>query len=354
MLEKVRLGKTGLMVTRVSMGCIPIQRLSMDEAEKLLLHALDLGVNFFDSAHTYTDSEEKIGRAFTGQMREKIILASKTKSDDYETTIKQIDESLRRFKTDYIDIYQWHNPENMNDFLNAHGPYQALEAARRAGKIRYIGLTNHNLTRTRKAIETDAFDTVQYPLSLLSTAEEIEMTYLARDRDIGVIAMKGMCGGHLDDGRLPFAFLNQYPHIVPIWGVEKIAELEQFINLAACPEPFSEEMRAETEKLRQLHGDEFCRGCGYCLPCPADIPLPMLTRIVLLIKRSVPQAQFTPERLAEIERIDHCQNCGHCIAHCPYHLDVPKILQEQKTAYLELYKKYSKKTETQASVVQKL
>ncbi len=208
-MDTTTLGRTGLVVSRIAMGCIPIQRLSKDDAVALLRKAFDNGVTFYDTAHVYTDSEEKIGEAFAGGIREKIILATKAMGKTYEETVKQLDLSLRRLKTDYIDLYQRHNPENVAP--DGDGPYQAMLDAKKAGKIRFIGLTNHSLSTAREAIRGGWYDTLQYPFSVLSSADELAMTCECRDAGMGFIAMKAMCGGLLDDGAAPFAFLNQYP-----------------------------------------------------------------------------------------------------------------------------------------------
>ncbi|MDR1520237.1 MAG: 4Fe-4S dicluster domain-containing protein, partial [Planctomycetota bacterium] len=223
------------------------------------------------------------------------------------------------------------------------GVYPALLEAKKAGKIRFIGITNHHLGRARQAIESGAFDTLQFPLSVLSSQEEIDMTFRCRDLDIGVIAMKAMCGGLLPDGRLPFAFLGQYPHIVPIWGLEKEEELRQFISLAGNPEPFTPAMRAEIEKLRLELGDEFCRGCGYCLPCPAGIDLPIMMRIAFFVKRNVPGSQFNAGRLRQVARIDACVNCRKCVGRCPYHLEAPRILKKQRDEFNRLRREFLEK-----------
>lgn len=342
-LEKVRLGRTGLMVSRLAMGCLPLQRLDKDGAVRLLRRAFDAGVNFFDTAHVYTDSEEKIGAAFPGSERRKVIIASKALCDTYEETTRQLETSLKRLGTDYIDLYQWHNPEDMTDFQTRRGPYQAILDAQRAGKVRHVGLSSHNIGRARAAVDAGAFATIQYPLSVLSSPEEIAFTEYCRDRDVGVIAMKAMCGGMLPDGRIPFVFLNQHPHIVPIWGIEKESELEQFLTLAANPEPFTHAMREEVEAIRREFGDEFCRGCGYCLPCPASIALPILMRVDCFIKRTPVGSQFTPERRGQIARIADCVECRACVQRCPYHLDIPVILRRQKENYEQLCAQYDGK-----------
>ena len=339
MLEQVRLGRTDLTVSRISMGCIPIQLLCESDAIRLLQYAYDSGVNFYDTAHVYTDSEAKIGAAFAGSKRKSIVIATKALSDTYEKTIEQLDESLRRLKTDYIDIYQWHNPErDFEDFQNHRGPYQAMQDAQKAGKIRFIGITQHNVDRARLAVESGAFDTLQFPLSLLSSREELDVSFLAAKADMGVIAMKGMCGGLIEDGRLPFLFLNQYPHIVPIWGIKTADELNQFIELSKHPEPFTDAMQAEVDKLRAEHGNDFCRCCGYCLPCPVGIPITLATRVTTMAKRgAMLDVLFTPERREEMLKIDNCTNCQTCVSRCPYHLDVPRLLKEQQAAYLAIY-----------------
>lgn len=344
-IEKVRLGRTGLMVSRIAMGCIPITRRSMDDAVRLLRRARGAGVNFFDTAYVYEDSEDKIGAAFPGAERHQVIIASKAMCDTYEETMRQLETSLRRLGTDYIDLYQWHNPEDLEDFQNRRGPYQAMQDAQKAGKVRHIGLSNHNLARARAAVDTGAFATLQFPLSVLSSSEEIEFSRYCHGRDLGVIAMKAMCGGMLPDGRIPFIFLNQHRHIVPIWGMEKESELEQFLQLAANPEPFTPFMHEEMEALRLELGDEYCRGCGYCMPCPQDIAVSMLMRIDSWIKRNPPGSQFTEERRGQVARIDECTECRACEQRCPYHLDIPAVLKEQKENYERLFAEFARENE---------
>ncbi len=339
-LPRIRLGRTGLDVAPVAMGCLPIQRLSPDDAAALLRYACDCGVDFFDTAHVYTDSEEQMGAAVAGGLRERVIIASKAMSDSYEGTASQIDESLRRLKTDYVDLYQWHNPATLGDFQNERGPYQALLDAQKAGKIRFIGLTNHSLPLAREAIRSGAFDTLQYPLSVLSSVEEIEMTRECTAYDIGFIAMKAMCGGLVPDGRLPAAFMNEHRHIVPIWGIEKRAELDQFVQLALNPEPFTEKMREEIERLREEFGDEYCRGCGYCLPCPAKINLPLMMRIIFFVKRHPAGSHFTEKHRQQVAAISGCTECRGCVSRCPYHLEAPQILKKQQKEYARLYEEY--------------
>ena len=327
------------MVSRISMGCIPIQMISETDAVKLLHRAYDYGVNFYDTAHIYTDSEAKLGAAFAGPKRNDTFIATKAQSTTYDQTIEQLNESLRRLKTDYIDLYQWHNPEkNFENFQNDHGPFQAMQDAQKAGKIRFIGLTHHGLQRAHFAIATGLFDTLQFPLSLMSTPEEIAISFRAAELDLGVIAMKGMCGGLLEDGKLAFTFLNQHRHIVPIWGLKKAKELDEFVELSKHPEPFTVEMQKQADRLKQEYGNDFCRCCGYCLPCPQGIPITLATRITTMVKRgAMLNVLFTSDYYDNMKKVDGCTHCGTCSSRCPYHLNVPRLIKEQQAAYMKMY-----------------
>lgn len=343
MLEKVRLGRTDLMVTRVAMGCIPIQRLSTADAVALLHKAFDAGINFYDTANAYTDSEAKVGAAFSG-MRDKVIIATKTMSKTYKDAMGHIDNSLRVMKTDYVDIWQWHNPAQLGDMDAPDSVYAAMLDAQKAGKVRHVSITNHNPGIARQAIASGRFATLQFPLSMLSSADELALAQEAADADMGVIAMKGMCGGMLPDGRLPYLFLAQYPHIVPIWGLEKESELQQFIDLANGNEKWDPSMYAEIDKLKAELGDAFCRGCGYCLPCPAGIQIPLMMRITYMINRTAHGSQFTPEGRARADKISDCIECRKCESRCPYHLPIPEQLRSQQAGFRRLDAEYTAKT----------
>nr|WP_122012018.1 aldo/keto reductase [Maliibacterium massiliense] len=343
MLEKVPLGSTGMQVTRVSFGCLPLQRITKEEAVTLLRRAYDAGVNFYDTAHVYTDSQSKIAAAFDSGMRKNIYIASKTMSTTYEQAMAQIDNSLTQLGTDYIDLYQWHNPASIDHLDDPASPYMALVDAKRQGKILHIGLTNHNYDRARAAIASGAFETLQYPFSMLSSAREIDLAQEAADHGMGFIAMKGMCGGLLEDGRVPFAFMHQYPHVVPIWGMQRVSELEQFLQLAENPPAFDDDMRAQIKAIQAELGDSFCRGCGYCLPCPAQIQLPIAMRMSCFLKRNALDKYLDEEHYAQMQRIEDCQHCNACAKRCPYHLDPPTRLAEEWTLYQRAYADYHRK-----------
>ena len=340
-MKKVRLGRTGIEVNEVAMGCLPIQRVSKEEAVRILHTAYDGGVQLFDTAHVYTDSEEKIGAAFTPSMRQKIILTSKAMATDYLTAMDQIDQSLQRMHTDYIDVYQWHNPKSITGAAeDPKSVYSALKDAQKQGKIRFIGVTNHHLGRAKEAAMSGDYDTVQYPFSMLSTPEELELTKICKEQNVGFFAMKAMCGGLLEDGRAPFAFMHSLENVVPLWGVQRVSEMEQFLSLANDPPAFDEEMQKEVIRIREENGNEFCRGCGYCLPCPAGIELPTVMRIEFFVKRNRPDVWLSEKNKLRVDQTLQCLRCGACASRCPYHLDIPNRIVDQREAYYELYRQY--------------
>ena len=209
-MRMVRLGRTELKVSKTSFGALPIQRVSFDEAKRLLRHAYESGINFFDTANAYSDSEEKIGYALS-DVRENIVIATKTTTDSLDFVRENLDKSLKRMKTDYIDIYQLHNPPS----LPSDEIYEFLLSAKKAGKIRHISITSHSLKIAKEAIESGRFDTLQFPFSILSGEKEAEIVKLCEQHDIGFIAMKAMSGGLISDTRAAFAFMSRFPNVVP-------------------------------------------------------------------------------------------------------------------------------------------
>jgi uncharacterized protein len=335
-MDKIRLGKTNLMVTRSGFGAIPIQRISFDESKYLLRKAYDNGINFFDTARAYSDSEEKIGYALS-DVRKNIVIATKSGAADKETVLKDIDTSLKNMKTDYIDIFQIHNPKDLPDPDDPNGAYAALADAKKQGKIRFIGLTNHRIGIAFEAVESGFFDTLQFPFSCLSAEKDIKLVELCKGKDVGFIAMKALSGGLITNAVPTFAFLRQYDNVVPIWGIQREKELDEFISLEKNPPVLDEKMLAEIQKDRNELSGSFCRGCGYCLPCPAGIPISMAARISFFLTRSPYKNFVTEEYKKQMLLINDCINCGSCKMKCPYHLDTPKLLKGMLAWYLEFY-----------------
>jgi uncharacterized protein len=341
-MDKIRLGRTGLMVSRSGFGSLPIQRISFDESREILIKAYEGGINFFDTARQYSDSEEKIGYALSG-VRENIIIATKSHAEDKKTLFEHLETSLKNLKTDYIDLYQIHNPSELPDPNDPDGLYAGMLEAKEKGLIRHIGITNHSIKNAIAAAESGLYETVQFPLNSLSSGEDLELVELCRKLDIGVIAMKAMSGGLITNPASTFTFLRQYGNILPIWGVQKMSEIEDFIALENNP-PLLDEVMWEIIKSdrAELAGD-FCRGCGYCLPCPAGIDIPNQARISLMMKRA-PYGEFLEDSFKEkMDLINNCINCGHCRDNCPYKLDTPDLLKKELKKYYEFYEAHKNK-----------
>lgn len=335
-MDKIKLGRTGLMVSRSGFGALPIQRISFEEAGAILRRAYDSGINFFDTARYYTDSEEKIGRALSGIRRE-IILATKGMAKDGKALLEGLDTSLKNMKTDYVDILQLHNPEALPDPDDPNGLYAGLLKAKRQGKVRFIGITNHSIEKAKKAAESGLYDTVQFPLNALSSDVDLELIGLCREKNIGLIAMKALSGGLLSDASIAFAFLRQYDNVVPIWGIQRMTELEEFLGFERNPPALNEEMWKRIEKDRAELAGEFCRGCGYCMPCPVGIHIRDAARISLLLGRA-PYQQFLKEEFrSKMDLINECMECGQCKSKCPYGLDTPNLLKRELKKYYEFY-----------------
>ncbi|HOK79850.1 MAG TPA: aldo/keto reductase [bacterium] len=336
-MEYTELGKTGLRVSRIGFGALPIQRTELKRAVRILHVAFDHGINFFDTARSYTDSEKKIGIAFKGK-RNKIILATKLYGKNKKDILSLLEESLKQLQTDYVDILQLHNPQQLPDPDDKDSQYTGLIEAQKKGMARFIGITAHKLTNAIATIESGFYDTLQYPFSMLSSKKEIELIELAKKHHVGLIAMKPLCGGLLADIETSFAFLWQFENLVPVWGIQRMKELNQIINLSKSPPPLDAELRKKISEERKLLGSSFCRGCGYCLPCPADIPIPMAARMKYLLRRAPYRKFLTVQWQKNMLKIEHCKNCEVCKCRCPYGLNVPELLNEMLSDYIDFAK----------------
>lgn len=331
-MQKVILGRTGLTVGKNSFGALPVQRVSQEEAVRLLQKAFHGGMNYFDTARWYSDSEEKLGAAFEG-MRDKIVISTKTGATTSEGFWADLKISLKNLRTDYIDIYQFHNPDFCPKMGDGSGLYEAMLEAKAQGKIRFIGITNHRLNVAHEAVKSGLYDTLQFPLSYLATKEDLELAEACRQENMGFIAMKALSGGLITDSALAYAYLAQFPHVVPIWGIQKETELEEFLSYNVKEPVLNEVMLAKIEKDRKELSGSFCRGCGYCMPCPVGIKINNCARMSLMIRRS-PKAQwFTKEWQSNMAQIETCLNCGQCASQCPYSLDTPALLRSNYEDY---------------------
>lgn len=334
-MAKVTLGKTGITVEKNSFGALPIQRISKDEAVRLLRKAYEHGITFYDTARYYTDSEEKLGAAFAG-VREKVIIATKTGAADAEGFWKELHASLHNLRTDYVDLYQFHNPAFCPRPGDGTGLYEAMLEAKEKGMVRHIGITNHRLSIAHEAVESGLYETLQFPFCYLATEKDIELAAKCREAGMGFIAMKALSGGLITNSAAAYAFLAQYDHVLPIWGVQREEELDEFLSYVDNPPEMTRELASVIARDREELLGDFCRGCGYCMPCPVGIEINNCARMSLLIRRSPSAAQLTPAAREKMKKIEECLHCGRCKSKCPYGLDTPALLEKNYKDYCEI------------------
>lgn len=337
-MDIVTLGKTGITVNKNGFGALPIQRISKEEAVHLLRKAYDRGIRFFDTARFYTDSEQKIGCALH-DVREQVFIASKTMCKQAQDFWDQLHASLHGLNTKYLDLYQFHNPAFCPKPGDGSGLYEAMLEAREKGLIRHIGITNHRLSVAHEAIASGLYETLQFPFSYLSTEKELELVQLCKEHQMGFIAMKGLSGGLITNSAAAYAFLAQFGNVLPIWGVQKETELDEFLSYIENPPVLNEELAAVIEKDRKELAGDFCRGCGYCMPCPQGIEIPTCARMSLLIRRAPLTVYLNEENQRKMARIHSCIHCNHCSSHCPYGLDTPALLEENLRDYEDFLEK---------------
>jgi aryl-alcohol dehydrogenase-like predicted oxidoreductase len=334
-MQQTIFGKTKLTVSRTGFGCIPIQRIPYEESTALLQHAYENGVTLYDTANGYTTSEDRIGVALH-HVRDKIVLCTKSWAQTPDKLMEHIENSLRMLRTDYIDVFQLHNPSFVPRPEGEDGLYTCALKAKEQGKIRHIGITAHSKDNAKEAVLSGLYDTLQYPLSYLSSNEELALITLCREHNMGLLAMKGLCGGLISNAKAAFAFLRQYENVIPIWGMQKMCELDEFLLYENDPPLLDDNILSVIETDKAELSGSFCRCCGYCLPCPVGIPVNNAARITFLAKRAVKEHWLSEEWQKNMRLMDQCTNCGYCKQHCPYGLDVPALLKAQQEEFFKL------------------
>ena len=330
-MEMIRLGRTELLVTKNGFGALPVQRVDKDGAVKILRRAYEGGINYFDTARMYTDSEEKIGLALS-DVRENIIISTKTTAKNVEDFWRDLNTSLSLLKTDHIDIYQFHNPDFCPRPDDGTRLYEAMLEAKDKGMIRHIGITNHRLSVAEEAVRSGLYETLQFPFSYLAGEKEESLVRLCEEMDVGFICMKALAGGLITRSDVAYAFLAEYP-VAPIWGIQRESELDEFLSYNENPPKMDDEMREFVLREREELIGEFCRGCGYCAPCPAGIEIHTCARMSLLIRRSPVAGCLSESSREKMKRIEGCLNCGKCKQRCPYGLDIPMLLRKNYEDY---------------------
>ena len=313
-----------------------VYQVSPAECEHCVSDALKVGYRMIDTAQAY-HNEEGVGNAVqkSGIDRKEIFLVSKVwiSNYGYEKAKTSIDESLRKLQTDYIDLFQFHNPAVLPDINDPDGPFAAALEAKQKGYIRHIGITNHRLKVAHEAIESGNFETLQFPFCYLATEKDLELVELCREHDMGFIAMKGLSGGLLNNAEACYAFMQEHPDVVPIWGIQHEWELDQWLELTERNPRMTPELQAVIDHDRKELAGDFCRSCGYCLPCPAGIQINQCARISLMIRRAPSESWLAPAMQDEMEKIEHCLGCGQCKSRCPYELDTPNLLKRNLADY---------------------
>ena len=331
----VTLGSTQITVNKNGFGALPVQRVSKEEGAALLRKAYEGGITFFDTARAYSDSEEESGMGLS-DVRDQIYIATKTMSTTVEGFWKDLETSLGLLKTDHVDIYQFHNPSFCPKPGDGTGLYEAMEEAKAQGKIRHIGITNHRLSVAMEAIESGLYETLQFPFCYLATEKDIEIVKACKERDMGFIAMKSLSGGLITSAAAAYAFADQYDNVLPIWGIQKEKELEEFLGFIDNPPAMTSQIRELIDKDRDMLSGSFCRGCGYCMPCPVGIEINNCARMSLLLRRSPSSNHLSPAGQEKMMKIKDCLHCNKCMSHCPYGLNTPELLARNLKDYEEV------------------
>jgi len=343
-MEKIRLGKTGLMVSRIGFGGIPIQTPSEEEAVRLVHDSLDRGVNFIDTSRVYTTSEERIGKAIEGR-RGDVLLATKSVGRTEEAILADLDQSLKNLQTDYIDLFQFHNVSTEQDLktvLEPGGPLDAVRQARDEGRIRHIGITSHRLTVAIEAIKSGAFETVMIALNFVNSEAADELIPLARKHDVGIIVMKPMAGGMLDNPALSFKYLNAFNDLLVLVGIAEMGEMKQNIDLLDFKEELTNDERCEMARIREELGNGFCRMCNYCQPCPQKIMISAIMYTEVAMKRFDPKRIFEGDWDTFMNTVPECIDCGECEKRCPYELPIRERIKAAYERYNAAKKSYQK------------
>lgn len=331
-MRTIRLGKTGITVPQNAFGALPIQRVSEDEAVSLLRNAYDGGMRFFDTARAYSDSEVKVGKAFEG-MRDKVYISSKTQATTRDKFFEDLDTTLSNLKTDYLDIYQLHCAARC--YTEEDDIYQCLVEAKAQGKIRRIGITAHKIGVAEDIVKCGLYETLQFPFSYLASDRDIALVNSCKEADMGFIAMKGLSGGLLTDSKACMAFMSQYD-VLPIWGIQRQSELDEWLSFFNNDVKMTGKLKAVIEKDRKELLGDFCRGCGYCMPCAVGITINQCARMSQMIRRAPSQNWLTDHWQQEMMKIDSCVNCYMCKTRCPYELDIPNLLRKNLKDYKEI------------------
>lgn len=347
-MDEMRLGRTGMKVSRLGFGSIPIQRVSEEEAIAVVQKCLDLGITFIDTANAYTTSEVRIGKSIKGR-RGEVVIATKSASRSREGIKGHLSMSLERLGLDCIDLYQFHQVSDFKSLeivLDPKGPMEVLEKAKKAGVIRHIGITSHQIDVAKEAVKSDRFETLMFPFNFITCEPEDELLPLCREHDVGFIAMKPLAGGALENVTIAFKYLLQFPDVLPIPGIEKPHEIERIVQVLQGSWDMTDAERTEMQRLKDELGNRFCHRCDYCQPCTQEIPISTVMVMTSIIRRMPPEVVFTGIFADAVEKAANCTECGDCEERCPYRLPIREMIAEQVRRFQEAKKEYEQRVAT--------
>ena len=328
------LGKTGLKISRMGFGGIPIQKIDPEGTKVLMRKLLDGCINYIDTARGYTVSEEYLGYALDG-IRDQFILATKSMARTKEAMEKDIAISMANLRTDYIDLYQVHNPK-VNDLEQVVAPGGALEAlqeAKAAGKIGHIGITLHTVDLFRKAIELPWVETIMFPYNVVETQAE-DLIARCAEKNIGFICMKPLAGGAIDDASLAMRFAVSNPNVtVVIPGMAELREIEQNIAAVSDTSALTESENAKILQIREELGTNFCRRCNYCAPCTVGINIPVQFTVEGYYTRYHLKEWAMQRYKSAPKNASDCIGCGLCEERCPYHLPIREMMKKVEAIF---------------------
>ena len=334
-MRQLTLGRTGIETPQNAFGALPIQRVSKEAAVRILRRAYDGGMTYFDTARAYSDSEEKLGAAFDG-MRSRIFIATKTQAKTAEQFWEDLETSLEKLRTDYIDVYQFHMAGRVYAPGDGSGLYECMLKAKEQGRIRHIGITAHKIQVAMDAASSGLYETLQFPFSYLSSDKEIALVRLCREKGVGFVAMKGLAGGLITRSDAAMAFMSQFENVLPIWGIQRERELEEFLAYMDRTPAMNAELAALIRREQEELAGDFCRGCGYCMPCPAGIEINNCARMSLMLRRAPSAAWLTEAWQKKMEKINDCIGCNSCMQKCPYKLNTPELLKKNYADYRQV------------------
>lgn len=341
-MEKIRLGKTGLMVSSLGLGGIPIQRLSEEGAVEVVKRCLDLGINFIDTADVYGRSEEYIGKAISG-LSERPVISTKSDYGSPESVESNLNQSLERLGMGCIDLYLFHAVSNFETYekvIDPDGPMSVVRNAMAKGKIKHFGMSTHSMEVAQEAVKSGIFEAIMFPFNYVTCEAEKELLPQARDNDVGFIAMKPLNAGMIKNIDIAFKYLRKIPDIVAIPGIGKIEEINEIIEFYNSPPNMTKAEEQKMLQLREKLGKRFCRRCGKCNICPEGIPVGLVMDSPGFMEAMEPERKFSDHFVEEMESVADCTRCGDCEDICPYDLPVMDIIQEYAGLYQSQRREY--------------